>query len=255
MRLFAFTRHSKAFNAALAQAERARSRSDSQARKPAAETSYARQNARPPGRHSGIRHDASVEEVEDAMGGQACRDDPEVEPEACYGRGDERRHDQGLDEQRARRSAHDGEKNVVRRDHREKHRVEHAVAVEPHEPRHDGDEKRDGDPDGIRHGSAPVRRQLANPEAAHDLHGDQREVHGHEEDVRQVNEKRREAEDGRAHELRETDVSFRESVMQEVTGLHDQERNVRVSCIQTEMQLTLKRDGSGTRSTRTSGAR
>ena len=63
-------------------------------------------------------------------------------------------------------------------------------------------------------------------------------MRAHEQGVRQVNEKGRKAEHDCAHELREADVSFRKAVMQEVAGLYDQERNVRVACIQTGKQIT-----------------
>jgi hypothetical protein len=77
--------------------------------------------------------------------------------------------------------------------------------------------------------SGPCRRQLSYPNAADHLNRDEKKMHTHEEKVRQSNDERRKAEDHRAHELSKADVALRQPVMEKMTGLHDEQRDVRVS--------------------------
>jgi hypothetical protein len=58
---------------------------------------------------------------------------------------------------------------------------------------------------------------------------DQNEMHAHEKKVRQRNDERRKAEHHGTHELREADVALRQPVMQKMTSLHNEKRDVGVS--------------------------
>lgn len=59
-------------------------------------------------------------------------------------------------------------------------------------------------------------------------------MRGDEHRGRKVNQKRRKAEDDGAHELGKADMPFREAVVKQVAGLHNEERDVRVAGIQIE---------------------
>jgi len=66
-------------------------------------------------------------------------------------------------------------------------------------------------------------------------------MHAHEQQAGKRNDERWKAEHCGAHELGEADVALREAVMQKMTGLHDEQRDVGVSGSQHEDRVRVKR--------------
>ena len=76
-------------------------------------------------------------------------DQPQVELESEDSHTQKRARHHQLERQRAHRTAHDGEQDVVRRDDDEHRRIERAIPVKTNRSREDGDARREYDADGI----------------------------------------------------------------------------------------------------------
>lgn len=103
----------------------------------------ARTKGRPPGRDTRVLNEHVVDDVEEAMPGNAGSDEQRVTQGAEHGDRREREGDHQLPQERVAGTSQDGEENVVERDDDENGWIETTVAIESRDFAKNGNRNRE----------------------------------------------------------------------------------------------------------------